>query len=63
MDLRPNTASRKDLQQERVPQTTINNVNFAYPASQCVQAGLDLGNHAGIDDPIIDQLPGFGRGK
>ena len=44
-----------DLQQERVPQAAVDNVDFADARGERFEAGLDLGDHAGVNGPVADE--------
>src|SRR5207249_2426260 len=46
-----------DFQKQRVPQPAVDDVRLADAAAEAVQAGLHLGDHAGVDHAALDQLP------
>ena len=60
-DLRADAAVGVDLQQQRMSQPAVDDVRLADAAAQAVEAGLDLGDHALVDDACGDQLAGSRR--
>src|SRR5579871_3786405 len=51
---------RVDFEQQRMAQAAVDHVRLADPGAEAVQAGLDLGNHAFVNDAAGDQLPTAG---
>ena len=51
---------REDFEQQRVTQSTINDVDLLDTTSERFQAGLDFRNHSLIDDTIVDQFSSLG---
>src|SRR5205807_7147751 len=55
-NLRPDPLPGEDLQQQRVAEPAVDHVDLADARAEAVEAGLDLGDHAGVDDAVADQL-------
>src|ERR1041385_5271029 len=62
-DLRSDPRLREDLQQDRVGDSAVDDVGLVHAALQGGEAGLDLGEHAGGDDALVDQASDVGLGQ
>jgi hypothetical protein len=55
-DLGADSDASEDLEQERVAEPAVDDVSLLNSGREAAQAGLDLGDHPLIDDPVGDQL-------
>lgn len=55
-DERPGAPWREQFQQERISYSTVENYGGPYPGFDCIQRGVDLGNHAAENGAIFDQF-------
>ena len=60
-DFRADAAGRKDFEQQRVTKTAIDDVDLPDATTERFETGFDFGNHARIDDALVDQLFGLVR--